>query len=223
MINIEESILSPQWRKNNIAIFAKKLNEKLKTSYIVSGITIIIALIAMYIVVDRFFQSSTIILSMISVVIGIFAGTIITIKIIYWYFNEFCLKENKNMGKDYSKMVIADIERTKKVFQNKNWQLKRVPDITFIEHWTLVLSNLSGFLTMEEIKEYVEYYSSVESIIELQEDINRHIKFMKKVPLSEYKHMKEYKEMYNLFNMEINKLFNVNTEKLTLKLMNMAA
>ena len=35
--------------------------------------------------------------------------------------------------------------------------------------------------------------------------------------------MKEYKEMYNLFNMEINKLFNVNTEKLTLKLMNMAA
>ena len=46
---------------------------------------------------------------------------------------------------------------------------------------------------------------------------------MKKVPLSEYKHMKEYKEMYNLFNMEINKLFNVNTEKLTLKLMNMAA
>lgn len=220
---MEESILSPQWRKNNIAIFAKKLNEKLKTSYIVSGITIIIALIAMYIVVDRFFQSSTIILSMISVVIGIFAGTIITIKIIYWYFNEFCLKENKDMGKDYSKMVIADIERTKKVFQNKNWQLKRVPDITFIEHWTLVLSNLSGFLTMEEIKEYVEYYSSVESIIELQEDINRHIKFMKKVPLSEYNHMKEYKEMYNLFNMEINKLFNVNTEKLTLKLMNMAA
>ena len=59
---MEESILSPQWRKNNISIFAKKLNEKLKTSYIVAGITIIIALIAMYIIVDRLFQSSTIIL-----------------------------------------------------------------------------------------------------------------------------------------------------------------
>ena len=142
---MEESILSPQWRKNNIAIFAKKLNEKLKTSYIVAGIAIIIALIAMYIVVDRLFQSSTIILSMISIIIGIFVGTIITIRIIYWYFNEFCLKENKDMGKDYSKMVIADIERTKKVFKIKNWQLKWVPDVTFIEHWTLVLSNLSGF------------------------------------------------------------------------------
>lgn len=220
---MEESILSPQWRKNNIAVFAKKLNEKFKTSYIVSGITIIMGLIGIYVIVDRVFQSSTIILSMISIVIGVFIGTVITIKIIYWYFNEFCLKENKDMGKDYSKMVIADIERTKKVFQNKNWKLKRIPDVTFIEHWTLILSNLSGFLSMEEIKEYVEYYSSIENIIELQEDINRHIKFMKKVPLSEYKHMKEYIEMYNLFNMELNKLFSVNTEELILKLMNMAA
>lgn len=219
---MEESILSPQWRKNNIAVFAKKLNEKFKTSYIVSGITIIMGLIGMYVIVDRFFQSSTIILSMISVVIGIFIGTVITVKIIYWYFNEFCLKENKDMGKDYSKMVIADIERTKKIFKNKNWKLKRIPDVTFIEHWTLILSNLSGFLSMEEIKEYVEYYSSIENIIELQEDINRHIKFMKKVPLLEYKHMKEYTEMYNLFNMELNKLFSVNTDELTLKLMNMA-
>jgi uncharacterized integral membrane protein len=153
-----------------------------------------------------------------SIIIGIFVGMFTSLFVIFWYEQKIRQYKHDDSIKSYARIFRADIERSKKLFKNKRFELVKISNVTIMKNWLQCFGYISSELSIEEIHELVDYYARIDKLIDYENRINGHLEKMQCFTLKTYPYMKEYKELIAMFSFEINNLFKVKIEKLALKL-----
>jgi biopolymer transport protein ExbD len=153
-----------------------------------------------------------------TIIIGIFVGVFISLFVIFWYEQKVKQYKHNDTIKSYARIFKADIERSKKLFKNKRFELVKISNITIMKNWLQCFGYISSELSTEEIHELVDYYSRIDKLIDYENRINQHLERMQCSTLKTYPYMKEYKELIAMFTFEINNLFKVKISNLDLKL-----
>lgn len=158
------------------------------------------------------------IIGAITMAIGIIIGFIISIGTLLWYNKYLLLKGRKDTAKSYGKLIKADIDRTEKQFKNKKISLAKLNEISIIDNWLMVLSNLGDELSELELGQYISYYSQIDNIVPLKAEYNNHFRLMESIALKEYGHIREFNSCASILTLEIKKLFLIDITDLTVKL-----
>lgn len=153
-----------------------------------------------------------------SIIIGIFVGMFASLFVIFWYEQKIRQYKHDDSIKSYARIFRADIERSKKLFKNKRFELVKISNVTIMKNWLQCFGYISSELSIEEIHELVDYYARIDKLVDYENRINGHLEKMQCFTLKTYPYMKEYKELIAMFSFEINNLFKVKIEKLALKL-----
>ncbi|SMC25713.1 hypothetical protein SAMN02745134_02546 [Clostridium acidisoli DSM 12555] len=153
-----------------------------------------------------------------SIIIGIFVGMFTSLFVIFWYEQKIRQYKHDDSIKSYARIFRADIERSKKLFKNKRFELVKISNVTIMKNWLQCFGYISSELSIEEIHELVDYYARIDKLIDYENRINGHLEKMQCFTLKTYPYMKEYKELIAMFSFEINNLFKVKIGKLALKL-----
>jgi len=157
-------------------------------------------------------------LSISSIILGVLVGMLSSLFIIVWYEQKIKEYKHNDSVKSYARIFRADIERSRRLFKNKRFELVKINSITIMKNWIQCFGYISSKLSIEEIQELVNYYSRIEKLVEYETRINQHLERMQGSKLNEYPYMEEYKELIAMFTYEINNLFKVEVQNLATKL-----
>ncbi len=153
-----------------------------------------------------------------SIIIGILVGMFSSLFIIVWYEQKIKEYKHNDSVKSYARIFRADIERSRRLFKNKRFELVKISNVTIMKNWLQCFGYISSKLSNEEIQEFVNYYSRIEKLVEYESRINQHLERMQGSKLNEYPYMQEYKELIAMFTYETNNLFKVQVSNLSTKL-----
>lgn len=153
-----------------------------------------------------------------TIIIGVLVGMFSSLFIIVWYEQKIKEFKHNDSVKSYARIFRADIERSRRLFKNKRFELVKISNVTIMKNWLQCFGYISSKLSKEEIQELVNYYSRIEKLIEYENRINQHLERMQSSKLNEYPYMQEYKELIAMFTYETNSLFKVEVSNLSTKL-----
>lgn len=216
-----------------VGVKAKKYNNgmnkaikdiKSRLSIIVAGLVILFIIFSIISYISEIIslnEKDAIVVSKISLnslVIGVCTGVFMCLFVIFWYNTKIIKQKQRDFVKSYARIFRADMDRSKKLFRNKRFELMKISSITIMQNWLECFGYISAELSVQEIQELVNYYSKIEKLKDYEMRINSHLERMQCYTLKTYPYMKEYKELVAIFTFEINNLFKVKIEKLDLKL-----